>query len=231
MENSVFVHLESQANNVDRYSTVGWTFIDRRSSQLFNAIIENRVYRNTCSFLKHKTGIGNSSDDRIDFRCFFEIGFLNAGMRMWFDWETNFEARLLLESEMNLLCCDFEPRPFFPSVYSLPWITRLTETYNRLWKDEKRRKSSFDPNMFREMKIRCRGLTWEKRREIWKRREKFYIRDERFTKFFLSLISNLLFKRSLVSFDSSNKLLNIYVSLYFLRKIPSTFRQKPTDRN
>lgn len=46
LENSVFVHLESEANNVDRYSTVGWTFIDRRSSQLFNAIIENRVYRN-----------------------------------------------------------------------------------------------------------------------------------------------------------------------------------------
>lgn len=177
MENSVFVHLESQANNVDRYSTVGWTFIDRRSSQLFNAIIENRVYRNTCSFLKHKTGIGNSSDDRIDFRCFFEIGFLNAGMRMWFDWETNFEARLLLESEMNLLCCDFEPRPFFPSVYSLPWITRLTETYNRLWKDEKRRKSSFDPNMFREMKIRCRGLTWEKRYERGERNFIFAMKD------------------------------------------------------
>lgn len=62
-------------------------------------------------------------------------------------------------------------------------------------------------------------------------KEKFYIRDERFIKFFLSLISNLLFKGRLVSFDSSNKLLNIYVSPYFLRKILSTFRQKAADRN
>lgn len=62
-------------------------------------------------------------------------------------------------------------------------------------------------------------------------KEKFYIRDERFIKFFLSLISNLLFKGRLVSFDSSNKLLNIYVSPYFLRKILSTFRQEAADRN
>lgn len=149
---------------------------------------------------------------------------------MWFDWETDFEARLLLESEMNLLCRDFEPRAFFPSVYSLPWITKLTETYCRVWKDEKERKGSFDTNMFRENENRISWLKVKKETRDMEK-EKFYIRDERFIKFFLSLISNLLFKGRLVSFDSSNKLLNIYVSPYFLRKILSTFRQKAADRN